>query len=264
MRISTKILSAAAFAAIATTSINAQTPSDPKPLNYDPAEVGVIFAADQDKFFEVLRDGNGNAASDWTQPVWGQSVVISADECAGGASAIRIDNLDFLPIQFAGTMSLAPWRYLHVDVWAPAEDQLCFKLQNWWPGEAYVSDVYDIKAGEWTSIDIDMEDPENFQWSEIKTDPETQEKYTNKGVNIFQVAGEKIANDFPHCATLYMTNIIAHNYEPGSLDDPNEDTAVEGIQAENLKGRTFNVYGLEVDDTYKGIVIRDGKKFIQR
>ena len=263
MKFSTKLFSAAAFAAIATSGISAQTPNDPAPLNYDPAEIGVIFAADQDTYWEVLRDGNGNAASDWNQPVWGQSVVISADECAGGASALRIDGLDFLPLQFAGTISLAQWRYLHVDMWAPAEDQVCFKFQNWWPGESYVSDVYTLKAGEWTSIDIDMEDPDCFQWSEVKTDPETQEKYINKGVNVFQIAGEKIANDYPHCSTLYLTNVIAHNYAPAENGE-NDESGVAGIVSEANEGKTFNIFGMEVDATYKGIVICNGKKYIQR
>ena len=259
MKISTKLFTAAAIAAIATSGINAQTPADPAPLSYDPAEIGVIFAADQDTYWEVIKDGNGTPASEWTLPVWGQKVVISADECSGGASALRIDGLDFLPLQFAGTISLAQWRYLHVDMWAPAEDQVCFKLQNWWPGEAYVSEIYTLKAGEWTSIDIDMEDPAFFQWSEIKTDPETQEKYVNKGVNILQIAGEKIANDYPHCSTLYMTNVIAHNYAP----ENNDGNGVNAIMSETLKGKTFNVFGVEVDENYKGIVIRDGKKFFQ-
>lgn len=263
MKISTKLFSAAAIAAIATSGINAQTPADPATLNYDPAEIGVIFAADQDTYWEVLKDGNGNVASDWAPVTWGQSCVMSADECAGGASALRIDNLDFLPLQFPATVSLAQWRYLHVDMWAPAEDQVCFKLQNWWPGEAYVSNVYTLKAGEWTSIDIDMEDPDCFQWSEVKTDPETQEKYINKGVNVFQIAGEKIANDYPHCATIYMTNVIAHNYTPADNGE-NGENGVDGIVFETQKGKTFNIFGLEVDETYKGIVIRNGKKYIQR
>lgn len=263
MKFSTKLFSAAAIAALATSGIYAATPDDPATLNYDPAEIGVIFAADQDTYWEVLRDGNGNPTTDWAPVGWGQTCVISADECNGGASAIRIDNLDFLPLQFPATISLAQWRYLHVDMWAPEDDQVCFKLQNWWPGEAYVSDIYLLKGGEWTSIDIDMEDPDFFQWSEVKTDPETQEKYTNKGVNVFQVAGEKIDNDYPHCATIYMTNIIAHNYTPGENGE-NEENGVAGIGAESLNGRTFNVYGVEVDESYRGIVIRNGKKFIQK
>lgn len=262
MKFSTKVLSAAAMAAIATSGISAQAPNDPAPLNYDPAEIGVIFAADQDTYWDVLRDGNGTPASDWAPVVWGQNCIISADECAGGASALRIDNLDFLPLQFPATVSVAQWRYLHVDMWAPAEDQVCFKFQNWWPGESYVTDIYTLKAGEWTSFDIDMEDPDFFNWSEVKTDPETQEKYINKGVNIFQIAGEKIANDYPHCSTLYLTNVIAHNYTPGE-NNGNEENGVLGIEAETLKGKTFNIFGVEVDESYKGIVIRNGKKHIQ-
>lgn len=248
--------SAMAIAALTSSAVSAQTPDNPPVLNYDPAEVGVIYAADQDTFFEVLNDSKGNPANAWTPAGWGQQCTISDDECNDGAAAIRIDNLDFLPLQFPATVSLAQWRYLHIDVWAPADDQLCFKFQNWWPGEAYVSQIYTLTPGEWTSIDIDMEDPEYFQWSEIKTDPETQEKYTNKGVNVFQVAGEKLPNDFPHCATIYMTNIIAHNY--GDFD------SVKEITTDAVDAPTFNLFGIEVDENYKGIVIRNGKKFIQK
>ena len=255
MKNSTFLLAAAALFSAAT--VNAQTPDNPAALDYDPAEVGVIYAADQDTFFEVLRDGNGNAASDWTLPVWGQACTIADDECNDGASAIHIYNLDFLPLQFPSTISLAQWRYLHVDMWVPQDDQVCFKFQNWWPGEAYVSEVYDLKGGEWTSIDIDMEDPENFQWSEVKTDPETQEKYINKGVNVFQIAGEKVPNDFAHSAHIYMTNIIAHNYEPAGV----ENVLVDEKAADN---RIFNIMGVEVDENYQGLVIRNGKKYIQR
>lgn len=255
MKNSTLLLAAAAL--FASANANAQTPNDPAALDYDPAEVGVIYAADQDKYFEVLRDGNGNAANGWTTPVWGQKVTIADDECNDGAAAIHIYNLDFLPLQFPGTVSLAQWRYLHVDMWAPADDQVCFKFQNWWPGESYVTDIYNLKGGEWTSIDIDMEDETYFQWSEVKTDPETQEKYINKGVNVFQIAGEKIANDFPHCADLYMTNIIAHNYGEAGVGSVAVDQKVRD-------NRTFNLMGVEVDENYQGLVIRNGQKFIQR
>lgn len=236
---------------------NAQTPDNPAVLTYDPAEVGVIYAADQDTYFETLRDGNGNSASDWAPATWGQSVVISNDECNDGAAAIRIDGLDFLPLQFPGTVSLAQWRWLHVDMWPTTDDQVCFKFQNWWPGEAYVTQIYELKGGQWNSIDIDMEDSEYFQWSEMKTDPETQEKYINKGVNVFQVAGEKIPNDFPHAPTIYMTNIIAHNEGGAGINSVSVDNAIR-------TGRTYNVMGIEVDENYHGLVIRDGKKYFQK
>lgn len=250
----TSTLIALAFCAA---GLYAQTPDNPAEITWDPAEVGVIYAADQDTYFETLRDGNGNPASNWAPANWGQTVVISNDECNDGASAIRIDGLDFLPLQFPGTVSLAQWRWLHIDVYPTADDQLCFKLQNWWPGESYVSQIYEVKGGEWNSIDIDMEDPTYFQWSEMKTNPETQEKYINKGVNVFQVAGEKLPNDYPHAPTIYMTNIIAHN-EGGA--------GINNVAAENVinDGRIFNVMGIEVDENYRGLVIRNGKKYLQK
>lgn len=102
-----------------------------------------------------------------------------------------------------------------------------------------------------------MENPDNFQWSEVKTNPETQEKYINKGVNILQIAGEKIPNDFAHAPVIFMTNVIAHNDGAGS--------GVANIMVENeFSGKIFNVFGIEVDENYKGLVIRNGKKYIQQ
>ena len=88
-------------------------------------------------------------------------------------------------------------------------------------------------------------------------DPETQEKYVNKGVNVFQVAGEKLPNAYPHASTMFMTNIIAHN---------GDNAGVENVVVSDraLSGRTYNIFGIEVDENYKGIVVRDGRKFYQR
>lgn len=41
-------------------------------------------------------------------------------------------------------------------------------------------------------------------------------------------------------------------------------TAVESINAEQEDGAIYNVFGQKVDENYKGIVIKNGKKYIQR
>ncbi len=47
-----------------------------------------------------------------------------------------------------------------------------------------------------------------------------------------------------------------------------DGTDVNGINTikadETAGGKTYNVFGIEVDNNYRGIVIRNGKKFIQR
>ena len=41
------------------------------------------------------------------------------------------------------------------------------------------------------------------------------------------------------------------------------NTGVENVVAPEFNGKTFNLLGVEVDENYKGIVIKNGKKFIQ-
>lgn len=43
-----------------------------------------------------------------------------------------------------------------------------------------------------------------------------------------------------------------------------EDDAVEGIQAVKGNGIMYNIYGQPVNDNYRGIVIKDGKKYIRK
>ena len=41
------------------------------------------------------------------------------------------------------------------------------------------------------------------------------------------------------------------------------ETGVENVVAPSFDGKTYNLLGVEVDENYKGIVIKNGKKFIQ-
>jgi hypothetical protein len=41
------------------------------------------------------------------------------------------------------------------------------------------------------------------------------------------------------------------------------NTSVENVVAPEFNGKTFNLLGVEVDENYKGIVIKNGQKFIQ-
>ena len=72
MRHFTKLFSIVALAVSATVA-NAQTPTTPPTLKWDAGEIGVIYAADQDTYFDVLKDGAGNPASSWSPVTWGQS-----------------------------------------------------------------------------------------------------------------------------------------------------------------------------------------------
>lgn len=54
-------------------------------------------------------------------------------------------------------------------------------------------------------------------------------------------------------------NLYGVNYKL----DPQTPSGCETIVAPELQGRTYNILGQPVDESYRGIVIRDGKKFLQ-
>ena len=45
--------------------------------------------------------------------------------------------------------------------------------------------------------------------------------------------------------------------------DVNGNTAVDNVVAPMFDNKIYNLLGVEVDETYKGIVIKNGKKYIQ-
>lgn len=72
-------------------------------------------------------------------------------------------------------------------------------------------------------------------------------------------------------ATIYIANLvegheaIIHGIKILTYTNTNEDSAVEEIAVEEaIDAKTYNLFGVEVDDTYKGIVIRNGKKLLQQ
>lgn len=72
-------------------------------------------------------------------------------------------------------------------------------------------------------------------------------------------------------ATIYIANLvegheaIIHGIKLLTYTNTNSDSAVNEIAADNdADAKTFNLFGVEVDESYKGVVIRNGKKLIQR
>ena len=244
----TKFFSVVALATIATVS-NAQT--TPPTLKWAPEEIGVIYAADQDTYWDVMRDSDGNPANSWAPVKWGQTCVISDDECGDGA-AIRIDNLDFLPMQFQKTMDFSDYRFFHIEYWVSADMQLDMTFQNWWPGEKFVSSIYDLKAGQWNVIDIDL-DQESFTWSKKNEIPQ-------HCVNVFKLGGENVDKEaHPYAPVIWMTNIVCHN-------DASVITGISNVKAAASKNSTslYNLAGQRVSNDFKGVVVKDGKKYFNK
>lgn len=233
---------------LAATVTHAQTPTTPAPLKWDAGEIGVIYAADQDTYPDVLRVGEGIPANTWAPVVWGQTCVISDDECGDGA-AIRIDNLDFLPMQFPKTLDVSDYRFWHVEFWVSTDCQLDLTFQNWWPGEKFITPIYELKAGQWNVLDIDL-DQEAFTWSK-------KNEIAQHCVNIFKLGGEAVNEDeHPYAQTIWMTNIVCHN------DDSVLPAGINEIAntPQSADSQKYNLAGQRVSSGYKGLAIVNGRK----
>lgn len=250
----TQFLSIVALSAVATVA-NAQdanTPTTPAALPWDAAEIGVIYAADQDTYSDVLRVGEGVPASAWAPVTWGQTCVISDDEVGDGA-AIRIDNLDFLPMQLPSVLDVTDYRYFHVEFWVATDCEFDVTLQHWWPAdEKFVSPVYQMKAGQWNVIDLDL-DQEGFNW-------EKKNEIPQHTVNIVKIGGENAKDKEADLAKkIWMTNVLFHNGYPKDTDGISELKA--NRSADNA---IYNMAGQRVSNNYKGLQIVNGKKVMMK
>lgn len=259
MSIFTKLFAVSAIACMATVG-RAQEVTTPPSFNLDAGEVGVIFAADQDTYFDVIKDSKGNPASSWAPVKWGQQCTVSEDE-AGDGAALRVDNLDFLPEQFVATLDLSEYKYLHLDVWVNTASQFHFAMQNWWPGEKFITPMATFEAGKWVRLDIDMS---SFAWSK-------KNEVQQRTFNIFKLGGESTdaeTESFP--TVLYMTNIIAHNDDAFAAQNTilaeSSTTSIKNAAAQNKAkaGTAYNIAGQRVGKDYKGIIIVDGKKVLRK
>lgn len=104
--------------------------------------------------------------------------------------------------------------------------------------------------------------------------------YCGAWENIQDVKGYNVVTDqddlFIKCepglpTTVYIANlvegheVIVHGVKLRTFTNTTNDSAVEEIAVEEAKdAKTYNLFGVEVDDTYKGIVIRNGKKLLQQ
>lgn len=155
-------------------------------------------------------------------------------------------------MQFAATLDISEYRFFHIEYWVSADMQLDMAFQNWWPGEKFVSSIYDLKAGQWNVIDIDL-DQESFTWSKKNEIPQ-------HCVNVFKLGGENVDEEaHPHAPVIWMTNIVCHN-------DASVITGISNVKAAASKSSTslYNLAGQRVSNDFKGVVVKDGKKYFNK
>lgn len=180
----------------------AQSPTDPPVAQWNAEDIYCIYAADGDQY----KPAEGTAMEVLT--TWGETDAVSDDE-AGDYAALRVTRGggDFTPWQFSKAQNWSDYQYLHMDVWANEDSQFYLSFRNWSAGVHSASDVVQLKAGQWYSLDFDLS---TFAWSEKNG---LQERIVN--VLVLGGEGEGIWASAKKASRVYVTNILCHNAVKG-------------------------------------------------
>lgn len=145
-------------------------------------------------------------------------------------------------------------------------------------GESNYTEYFGIRCDNWDNTSMTNNGcNSDYNWDTFKNDMngslvDMNTEYDNDGVFTMQstitTKDDKKYNysyrttiaSKPNKITLFFVN------EKSYIDGKGLDNAVDGINAdmESAEGNTYNVWGQKVDSNYKGIVIRNGHKFIQK
>lgn len=193
---------------------NAQSPSDPPVAMWAASDVYCIYAADADQYTAV-------EGTEMTVLAWGGEDTVSDDE-AGDYAALRVTagSGNYTPWQFSKAQNWNNYQYLHMDVWANEDCKFYVVFRNWSAGVRSGSEVVDLNAGQWYSLDFDLS---TFAWSE-------KNGVQERNVNVLVLGGESegIYADAQKASRMYITNILCHNEVMGG-------TVVSvGKQADNV------------------------------
>lgn len=118
-----------------------------------------------------------------------------------------------------------------------------------------VTEIKDTSEGEATGLATFADVPENLDWKDATE-------------STFEDGAYEAALPTGYTGTLYVkytNNDEEETSQPYSFTVIRSvPTAVESINAGQEDSSIYNVFGQKVDESYKGIVIKNGKKYIQR
>lgn len=149
---------------------------------------------------------------------------------------------------------------LNVDAYMPAfiaPEKVAF-------AEGETEKVLDIPSNVWDE-DIELDEDETSEWItvEIATDYETKESegeeyYIHNFVN-------KLTITLDESEEVREGKIVLSAYGLPVTIKVSQNDATTGVQNVNFKndGKLYNVLGIEVGEDYKGVVIRNGEKFVK-
>lgn len=223
-------------------TVSAQDPTTPPTPNWDASDVFNIIGSTYEY----------GAGSSFKVLTWGQKCTSDYDE-AGDDEAYRIDNLDFLPIQFNKAISLDNYKYLHMDVWPSEDTHFYYSFIRWMPDGSQLRlyiPTQQLKANQWNSLDLDLS---IMGWN-VKNN--VQERL----VNILFFGGQE-GDTEAFASKIWIANLVAHNGDTSG-------TVVTGIKTINnttskkIDNSSYNLLGQKIGNNYKGIVIKNGKKVL--
>ncbi|MDE6511691.1 MAG: hypothetical protein K2L00_06330 [Muribaculaceae bacterium] len=110
--------------------------------------------------------------------------------------------------------------------------------------KALVTPVYDGVVDEEGAIEVSKEDPASKRYYKLPT-------------ATFDATGKTLA-------VRVGCNGALLNLMHVRIEGEKAEAAVNGIQASTVNGAAYNMLGVQVDENYKGLVIKNGKKFIQK
>ena len=133
---------------------------------------------------------------------------------------------------------------------APAEGGIA--MDGDYQAFALYTNVTDVE-GAWMIAD------ESAEWLEIAIDASTLE---TEGYIVAQLTAEALPEGVTGRKGAFV--IDADGYKLSiPVHQGDVETGVENVVAPSFNGKTYNLLGVEVDENYKGIVIKNGKKTIQ-
>lgn len=177
-----------------------------------------------------------------------------------------------------GGTTLYTWDGEFTTLWSDGGANMLINYNGYWPTIMYGggSDVLVAPAeggvamdGEYQAVALYSTVLDFENWGEVEA-PEWIEYLLDESVlstNGYVVA-QFAAAPLPAGET-GRTGIVTIDADGYKLDivikqgDGGPATGVENVVAPVFNGKTFNLLGVEVDENYKGIVIKNGQKFIQ-
>ncbi len=128
----------------------------------------------------------------------------------------------------------------------------------------YGEDVENNLIWTWTNVDpdnwdIEFDTEEAEEWLEVTTDNEDFADYV---IGYAQIEAQALPEGVAYREATVTINADGATLEFVVKQGTNPEEAIDNVNFKN-DGKSYNVLGIEVNDDYKGVIIRNGEKFIR-